>query len=608
MIVFPDRYCIDIHNREKIPTRIVKIGDIELGGTNPIRLQSMTNLPVENVKATIQQCKQIFDAGADLVRISVPRIMDVEFLKEVKKKLWEENYKKPLIADVHFNPAVAEEAAKVVEKVRINPGNYIDKRAQFKKIEFSETEYQLELEKMYEKLLPLIKICKEYGTAIRIGSNHGSLSDRIMSRYGNTVQGMVEAAWEYIQIFAAENFFNLVISMKASDTAIMTRACRLLNAKMMENHIILPQHLGVTEAGNQTDGRIKSAIGIGSLLSDGIGDTIRISLTENPVNEIIFAKKFLEQYNNRLFKFQVVSQITNTYNPYEHSTKYPNILNCNRFAIISGQDTEETDFVFIEKIPENLSPEKKYITRYSTWKGNKKLKNLFPIIDIVDLNIYKLKPEYFYFVKIRSFDVLKREYYEILSQPNVCFVLEFVTENPLGETRYFYKEITKINKKASVIITQKILNSDYEKAIAEAGSFPGGALIDNLASGIWIETNEKVINSLELSLQLLQATGIRYSKAEFISCPGCGRTEYNLEELTKKAKEAFSEYKGIKIAIMGCIVNGPGEMADANYGIVGAANNKVHVYKGKEVVYKNIEEDNAIELLKQLIDNDKTIL
>ncbi|HOK39035.1 MAG TPA: (E)-4-hydroxy-3-methylbut-2-enyl-diphosphate synthase [Bacteroidales bacterium] len=605
MTDFPDRYCIDIHNREKIPTRIVKIGNVELGGNNPIRLQSMTNIPVENVKATINQCKQIFDSGADFVRISVPRIMDVEFLKEVKKKLSKENYNNPLIADIHFNPAVAEEAAKVVEKVRINPGNYIDKRAQFKKIEFSETEYQLELEKMYEKLLPLIKICKEYGTAIRIGSNHGSLSDRIMSRYGNTVQGMVEAAWEYIQIFAAESFFNLVISMKASDTAIMTRACRLLNAKMMENHLILPQHLGVTEAGNETDGRIKSAIGIGALLSDGIGDTIRVSLTENPVNEIIFAKKFLELYNNRLFKFQVVSQITNTYNPYKHSSKYPNILNCNRFAIISRHDTENTDFVFIEKIPENFSAHKNYITPYATWKGNKKLKNLFPLIDIVDLNISKLKSEYFYFVKIRSFDVLKREFYEILSQPNVCFVLEFLTENPLGETRYFYKEISKINKKASVIITQKILNTDYEKAIAEAGIFPGGALIDILASGIWIETNEKVINSLELSLQLLQATGIRYSKAEFISCPGCGRTEYNLEELTKKAKEAFSEYKGIKIAIMGCIVNGPGEMADANYGIVGATNNKVHVYKGKEVVYKNIEEDKAISLLKQLIDNDK---
>lgn len=599
------RYCIDIHNREKIPTRIVKVGNVELGGHNPIRLQSMTNIPVENVEATIKQCKQIFDSGADFVRISVPRIMDVEFLKEVKKKLWEENYKKPLIADVHFNPAVAEEAAKVVEKVRINPGNYIDKRAQFKKIEFTETEYHLELEKMYEKLLPLIKICKEYGTAIRIGSNHGSLSDRIMSRYGNTVLGMVEAAWEYIQIFVAESFFNLVISMKASDTAIMTRACRLLNAKMIENHIILPQHIGVTEAGNETDGRIKSAIGIGALLSDGIGDTIRVSLTENPVNEIIFAKKLLELYNNRLFKFQVVSQITNTYNPYEHSTKYPNIINCNRFAVISVHDTEETDYVFIEKIPENLSAQKNYIIPYSTWKKNKKLKNLFPIIDIVNLNISKLKSEYFYFVKIRAFDVLKREYYEILSQPNVCFVLEFLTENPLGETRYFYKEISKINKKASVIITQKILNSDYDKAIAEAGIFPGGALIDNLASGIWIETNEKVINSLELSLQLLQATGIRYSKAEFISCPGCGRTEYNLEELTKKAKEAFSEYKGIKIAIMGCIVNGPGEMADANYGIVGAANNKVHVYKGKEIVYKNIEEDKAISLLKQLIDNDK---
>jgi (E)-4-hydroxy-3-methylbut-2-enyl-diphosphate synthase len=288
MNIFPNKYCIDIHNYERFPSLEVKVGDIALGSLNPIRLQSMTNVPAMDVEGSILQCKAIFDAGADFVRISTPRIMDVDSLKSIKSGLHADGYKKPLIADVHFNPIIAEEAARIVEKVRINPGNYVDKRATFKNIELTDLEYNLELEKIHERILPLIKICKEYGTAIRIGSNHGSLSDRILTRYGNTVEGMVEAALEFINIFVAENFYNLVISMKASDAKIMTQACRLLNAKMLEKACVFPQHLGVTEAGADTDGRLKSSVGIGALLSDGIGDTIRVSLTEKPENEIDF--------------------------------------------------------------------------------------------------------------------------------------------------------------------------------------------------------------------------------------------------------------------------------------------------------------------------------
>lgn len=602
---YPQKYCIDIHNRERIPTRKVKIGDIEIGGLNPIRLQSMTNVPVENIKSTVEQCKRIINAGADFVRISVPRIMDVEHLKYVKQLLNADGYKNPLIADVHFNPAVAEEAARIVEKVRINPGNYVDKRASFKKIEYNDNEYELEVEKIHEKILPLINVCKEYGTAIRIGSNHGSLSDRIMSRYGNTVEGMVEAAWEFIRVFVAENFYNIVVSMKASDPRIMTQACRLLNAKMLENHLVFPQHIGVTEAGMEKDGRLKSAIGIGALLSDGIGDTIRVSLTEDPENEIIFAKKILKHFEDKIFKFQVVSQTTNTYNPYSFSPKFEmlNPLNDN-FSIISKYENPETDFLFCDKIPDSINKSHKYILPYKIWKEVKNTKNFFPIVDISDFTINKFNEKHFYFVKIKSTDILKKDFFEIFRISNICFILEFVTENPLGEIRYFYKEIKKINKKAPVIIHYSILTADIESAIAEAGIFPGSALIDNLASGIWLDTNEKTINSLDLCLDLLQATGLRFSKAEFISCPGCGRTEFNLEELTKKVKETFSSYKGIKIAVMGCIVNGPGEMADADYGFVGASKSKVHIYKAKNPIYKNIDQNEAIVLLKKIIDKD----
>ena len=442
----------------------VKIGDLRIGDKHRIAIQSMTNVPVGYIQASVNQCKQLFDAGADIVRLSVPRMPDIKSLHEVKKILVEDGYSKPLVADVHFSSQIAEECARIVEKVRINPGNYIDKRANFKKLNLSEFEYNLELEKMHDRLLPLIKVCNEYGTAIRIGSNHGSLSDRILSRYGNTAKGMVEAAMEFISIFEAENFHNLVISMKASNVKVMTESCELLNRRMAENGNIYPQHLGVTEAGSGNDARIKSCLGIAYLLNKGIGDTIRISLTENPVNEITFSQKFVAEL------------------------------------------------------------------------GEKKA--------------YPTNPPY----------------------PELT-----------GNASYTPK------------------SHDAETAIAETCIALSNNLIDKKISNLNINGNISGIDNRDFSADFMQAAGVCISKAEFISCPGCGRTNYDLERISEAVKREFAHLKGLKIATMGCVVNGPGEMADADYGCVGSTKDHVIIYKGQMPIIRDVPQDNAVEMLKKVI-------
>lgn len=605
MSEFPNKYCIDIHNYERFPTREVKVGDIPIGGMNPISLQSMINVPATDIKKSVKQSKAIFDAGADFVRIATPRILDVECLKEIKKLLHKDGYKKPLIADVHFNPVIAEEAARIVEKVRINPGNYIDKRASFKEVNFTDNEYDLELEKIHERILPLIKICKENGTVIRIGSNHGSLSDRILTRYGNTPEGMVESALEFADIFIAENFYNLVISMKSSDTRIMTQACRLLNARMLENATVFPQHLGVTEAGADIDGRLKSAIGISALLSDGIGDTLRVSLTEDPANEIIFGKKIVQHFNNRIFKFQVVSQSKNTYNPYHSEIKFsPVPVSNQKISIVSNDPKSEADIIYYsDENIKSFNTDKPGIASPKLVKSLKNPENLYPYVKFSEFDKFKYNSEKFTFIEYTAFDVNKKEAKNLLLNNNTCAILNFTTENPLGELRYFYKHLRRINKDLSVIIKYIFNSVDQDELIAEAGVFPGSGLVDNLASGIWLETPTKSINNVQFQLDLLQAIGLRYSKAEFVSCPGCGRTNYNLQKVMRQVKEEFAHLKGYKIAVMGCIVNGPGEMADADFGCVGAAKGKVHIYVGKNAVVKNIPEENAVEELKKVIEN-----
>ncbi len=442
----------------------VKIGDITIGGKNKIAIQSMTNVPVGDILASVSQCKQLFDAGADIVRLSVPRTPDIDSLQQVKKKLVADGYTKPLVADVHFSSIITEECAKIVEKVRINPGNYIDKRANFKELNLSDYEYNLELEKIHDRLLPLIKVCNEYGTAIRIGSNHGSLSDRILSRYGNTAKGMVEAAMEFISIFNAENFHNLVISMKASNVKVMTESCSLLTQRMIETGNVYPQHLGVTEAGAGTDARIKSCLGIAYLLNKGIGDTIRVSLTEPPVNEITFAKKFMAEFGE------------------------------------------------------------------------------------------------------------KKAYSENIATPDFSGSVNFTPKSDNPET-----------------------------AISETCISLANSLIDRKINNLQINGDINGYANNDFAADLMQAAGICISKAEFISCPGCGRTNYDLERISEAVKREFSHLKGLKIATMGCVVNGPGEMADADYGCVGSTKDHVIIYKGQIPIIRDVPQDNAVEMLKKVI-------
>lgn len=440
----------------------VNIGNVTIGGQNRIAIQSMTNVPLADIDGSVLQCKRLFDAGADIVRLSTPRKPDVDCLRKVKGILVRDGYSKPLVADVHFDAQIAEECAKIVEKVRINPGNYIDKRANFKELKLTDAEYKLELEKIHDRLLPLIKICRENGTAIRIGSNHGSLSDRILSRYGNTARGMVEAAMEFINIFMAENFTNLVISMKASNVKVMTESCELLNQRMIETGHVFPQHLGVTEAGAGNDARIKSVLGISYLLNKGIGDTIRVSLTEKPENEIFFADKFVKQLG----------------------VKKP-------FTDINICETAETTF----------------------------------------------------------------------------------------KTKYH----------------------DADNAIIDTCSNLSNALIDKKTSSLKIDGEIEGIDNKDFAADIMQAAGLCISKAEFISCPGCGRTNYDLERISSLVKQEFSHLKGLKIATMGCVVNGPGEMSDADYGCVGSTKDHVIIYKKQTPIIRDVPQDQAVEMLKKVI-------
>lgn len=597
---FPEKYCIDLHNYERFPVREVMIGDIGIGGQNPIRIQSMTNFPASDIENSVRQAKQIFDAGADFVRISTPRISDVEHLKEIKKRLHSDNYRNPLIADVHFNPKIAEEAAKVVEKVRINPGNYIDKRAKFVKEEYSDIEYKNELEKIHEKMIPLIKICKNYGTAVRVGSNHGSLSDRILTRYGNTIQGMVEAAMEYIDIFLAENFYNLVVSMKASDVRTMVKASRLLNARMLENSYIFPQHLGVTEAGEGEDGRIKSAVGIGSLLTDGIGDTIRVSLTEPPEKEIPFAKNIAERFLNKSFVFQVKSKTHNSFNPYENKANVK-LLNENYSVVANHRDDiiDEADFIFVEKIIE-LSQNKNYIIPFDIYSSFKNFETVYPLIKLSEVSLSEVPVKKLSFFETTAFDLGNNKILDQLNADYSCIILNTIS-NPTGEIRYANNILFKKKLQIPIIVRYSTESIDLESIIAEIGIFPGSVLIDGLVSGVWLDTHNKKTNPVKLSLDLLQACGLRLSKAEFISCPSCGRTQFNIEKTTAQVKKSFSHLKGLKIAVMGCLVNGPGEMADADYGCVGSNAGHVHLYKKQEIIIKNVPEEDVINELAKLI-------
>ena len=605
----------------------VTIGSIPLGGDYPIRLQSMTNTDTLDTKGSVAQCIRIIEAGADYVRLTAQGVREAENLAVIKKELKKAGFDTPLIADIHFNPAAAETAARLVEKVRINPGNYADKRAAFEKLDLSEKEYNEELERTHTKLLPLINVCRENNTVIRIGINHGSLSDRIMTRFGNTPSGMVISAMEFIRIFRAENFNNLVLSMKSSDTAIMIEATRQLVSAMQEEGLSYPLHLGVTEAGEGEDGRIRSAAGIGALLAEGIGDTLRVSLSEDPEKEIPVAKILAGYYPRGSYgsnpvkpislkspssKPEILKRITGPL-VILNMTSYPEIdsdgykdagFDVNVKSGEIKKTDSSADLIIAKGCPEHIPEDVSLILPYKIWFDYRENERLFPLFS----------PETYHESTVRSdkLNVLLTGSHfniEYLKKPEPSTTLVIFTFNPEKEkyaANHFLNTLEDNNLSHNIIVNPVFRENDIEELQIKASSLLGRYVIDRRVSGISV-TNTGEISLSEvtaIAFSILQCTETRITRTLYLSCPTCGRTKFNLQESVRKVKESTGHLKGLKIAVMGCIVNGPGEMAGSDYGYVGAANGKVHIYRGTIPVLKNIPEKDAAEELLKIIERD----
>lgn len=605
---------------------VVSIGTVPVGGSNPIRLQSMTNTDTLDTKASVEQCIRIIEAGADYVRLTAQGVKEAENLANIKKELRNSGFNTPLIADIHFNPLAAETAAKLVEKVRINPGNYADKRASFVKRELTEKEYNEELERTYEKLLPLINICHENNTVIRVGINHGSLSDRIMTRFGNTPSGMVISAMEFIHIFRAENFNDLVLSMKSSDTAIMIEATRMLVRMMQNEGLSFPIHLGVTEAGEGEDGRVRSAAGIGTLLSDGIGDTIRISLSEDPEKEIPVARKVADYFPRGTSFSRPLKPLTFT-----APLKKPDIIQNipgplvitdmrsypepeEDIYIKSGFSTDEetgnikktdnsADFILASRIPENIPGDVSLILPYKIWFDNSEKGRLFPLFSHLYYHEDTVKAELNFILISSKFNIedLKRA-----DPANMIVIFNFEADKEKYGADNFLNALEENNLSFHIILHPVFHENDIEDLQIKASSLLGRYINDKNISGISIHNTGSVPEKdvTALSFSILQCTGTRITRTLYLSCPTCGRTKFNLQESVRKVKEVTGHLKGLKIAVMGCVVNGPGEMAGADYGYVGASPGKVHIYKGTVPVLKNIPEKDAADELLRIIEKD----
>jgi len=649
------KYCNSLTKYSRYKTKEVFIGDIPLGGNNPIRIQSMTTTDTMNTIATVEQTIRMVEAGCEYVRITAPSINEAKNLEEIKKELKLRGYNVPLIADIHFTPNAAEMAARIVEKVRVNPGNYVDKK-KFDLIEYTEVEYQEEIDRIRERFTPLVKICKEYGTAMRIGTNHGSLSDRIMSRYGDTPLGMVESALEFLRICEDENYHKIVLSMKASNPQVMVQAYRLLINKMEAEGMNYPLHLGVTEAGGGEDGRIKSALGIRTLLEDGIGDTIRVSLTEDPEFEAPVAIAIANRYKGRENHNTIKEIEKSPIDPFNYNKRktfevlsiggsnVPRVAaDYSRRKITSQKDLIDigytydvpsdkwnlsdtaADLIYLGKniLPFDCPNGLKAIYDFEIWKEIDNSYNNYPIFtaeEFVDVN---KKSNELNFVKL-SIDDLSQSFLEkAKNDKTVVLVLE--TNNPAGmaEQRKAFFELLNSLVQNPVMIKRDYLNITSQNLQLYSSTDLGALLIDGFGDGVWIavheiktensgtyvksfisktDTKEKFIN--RLLFNILQAARQRISKTEYIACPSCGRTLFDLQETTEMIRKRTEHLKGVKIAIMGCIVNGPGEMADADYGYVGAGIDKITLYREKNIVRRNIPAKNAVDELINLIKED----
>jgi (E)-4-hydroxy-3-methylbut-2-enyl-diphosphate synthase len=692
------KYCNSLNTYSRFITREVTIGHIPMGAQNPIRIQSMTTTDTMDTIATVEQTIRMVDAGCEYVRITAPSVKEAKNLANIKKELKFRGYDVPLIADIHFTPNAAEEAARMVEKVRINPGNYADKK-RFENFEYTDNEYQAELERIYKKFTPLVKVCKEYGTAMRIGTNHGSLSDRIMSHYGDTPRGMVESAMEFMRMCEDLNYHNLVISMKSSNPQVMVQAYRLLVETMVKEGMNYPLHLGVTEAGDGEDGRIKSAVGIGALLEDGLGDTVRVSLTEDPEFEAPVAIALADRYKWRelsvsSYQLSVASnqlsvnsyqlpgessqttdnrqQATDnklqiTHNPYEYQKRHTTELNTfigghqvprvviniskknlKDPAILSdvgylysalldkyNMAEQSTDFVYLaDELPSfNFPGNLKQLYNYSTWKGLKNRSNCHPYYSLKEYVEANERDTSLNLVAISGLDIGSDIFNEIPLDKTLVFVLETQAICGLQDQRQAFFKLVELGLEVPVIIKrsyglpvtgyqlpgksdfqidesslttdnrQQTTNNDYFQLYSATDL--GGLMLDGFGDGIWADAPDISAKTiLSTSFGILQATRSRISKTEYISCPSCGRTLFDLQITTQMIRSRTDHLKGLKIGIMGCIVNGPGEMADADYGYVGTGPGKITLYRGKEVVKKNVDTENALDELIGIIRED----
>jgi (E)-4-hydroxy-3-methylbut-2-enyl-diphosphate synthase len=631
------QYCNSLVSYSRRRTIEVKIGDVAMGGNNPIRIQSMTTVDTMDTVGSVEQSIRMIKAGCEYIRITAPSIKEAQNLQEIKKELRKRGYTAPLVADIHFTPNAAELAARLVEKVRINPGNYADKK-RFETIDYTEATYQAELDRIREKFVPLIKICKEYGTAMRVGTNHGSLSDRIMSRYGDNPIGMVESALEFLRICEDESYFNIVLSMKSSNPQIMVQAYRLLVQKLDEEGLKpYPLHLGVTEAGDGEDGRIKSSVGIGTLLEDGLGDTIRVSLTEEPEAEVPVAYELAKRYEKRLPHHSIPPIHHYPIDPFQYNRrKTRQVLNIGGEHHIPRVVADFTlkdkitpaslfslgyqysvpldkwnisdfacDYIFLGdreidfEIPGTLG----LIYNHKMWLLKKDQERAYPFFRADEYLNGVSKSPILNFIYILLHDLDDRLINQLRDDKTAVIFIDTQNGHGMAEQRRLFVELINKECDAPVIIGRTYHNLSTVQLQLYAATDFGALLVDGLGDGVFIATencaSDKVVN--ETAFNILQATRTRISKTEYISCPSCGRTLFDLQETTGRIRSRTSHLKGIKIGIMGCIVNGPGEMADADYGYVGSGPGRITLYKGKEVVRKNVPTAKAVDELINLI-------
>ena len=621
-------YCPSLTRYQRWQTREVMVGNVGVGGKNPIRIQSMTTTDTLDTIGTIDQSIRMINAGCEIVRVTAPSVKEAENLQAIRDGLREKGYYTPLVADIHFTPNAAEVAARIVEKVRVNPGNYSD-RKKFEVHDYNDETYAEKLDRIRERFIPLIQICKEYGTAMRIGTNHGSLSDRIMSRYGDTPLGMVESAMEFLRIAEDEKYHDIILSMKASNTQVMVQAYRLLVKTMVFEGMNYPLHLGVTEAGEGEDGRIKSSVGIGTLMEDGLGDTIRVSLTEEPEAEIPVAQLLINRYEARKNHKPIPGINSIPYDPFFRNKRDTNTImniggdevpriigNMSKKDLITYHDLipfgyiysenrdkwqisdQAVDFLFIGDnsidfdIPGTLGIIQNHISledkerHFSFYSLDEK--SLIDQNNISFLNIYT--------------DISSSFLSEISQLKNTIFVLDTNNEHGYADQRRFFVECMKKTIQNPIIVKRSYRQCSQDEFLLYSATDLGGLQLDGFGDGIWIDSSYDAGYVNETSFGILQASRSRISKTEYISCPSCGRTLFDLQETTAKIRARTNHLKGLKIGIMGCIVNGPGEMADADYGYVGTGVGKVSLYKGQEVIKNNIPSESAVDALIQLID------